>query len=207
MFGNPDWLKASPGTVPAMPKSGAITSKTDVQQAIIATVQSHTELDARTMMALTRIALGTAKQESGFNVNARGSSGEVGPMQLMPGTAKGLGVDANDPRQNIQGGVTLLLQLYREFHDWAKAAAVYNSATAGYNLRHGKGIPAGVLSSYVNPVMGNAAGTEIGTIIVQISGSTSMNHDELKAATRDGVKEAMGKNNARTLAQVGGGSH
>ena len=49
--------------------------------------------------------------ESAFNPNAVSKKGAMGVMQLMPDTAKSLGVDASDLDQNISGGVTLIKQL------------------------------------------------------------------------------------------------
>lgn len=73
------------------------------------------------------IALAVAQQESGFNQGARGSAGEVGIYQLMPGTAADLGVNPYDQTQNIEGGVAYLAQMYRRFGDWAKALVAYNA--------------------------------------------------------------------------------
>ncbi len=50
-------------------------------------------------------------QESGFNQGVVSKKGATGVMQLMPDTAKSLGVDPNDQAQNIKGGVTFLKQL------------------------------------------------------------------------------------------------
>jgi hypothetical protein len=50
-------------------------------------------------------------QESGFNQGVVSKRGATGVMQLMPNTAKTLGVDPTDQEQNIKGGVTLLKQL------------------------------------------------------------------------------------------------
>jgi soluble lytic murein transglycosylase-like protein len=72
------------------------------------------------------IALAVAQQESGFNQAARGAAGEVGVFQLMPATASGLGVNPYSTSENIQGGVSYLAQLYRQFGDWTKALAAYN---------------------------------------------------------------------------------
>jgi len=52
-------------------------------------------------------------QESGFNPNAKSSSGAIGLMQLMPATAKSLGVDPEDVDQNINGGLMLIKQLIK----------------------------------------------------------------------------------------------
>jgi soluble lytic murein transglycosylase-like protein len=72
------------------------------------------------------LALAVAQQESGFNQGARGAAGEVGVYQLMPGTASDLGVNPYNETQNIEGGISYLAQLYRQFGDWTKALAAYN---------------------------------------------------------------------------------
>ena len=79
--------------------------------------------------------------ESAFNPLARSRKGAMGLMQLMPTTAKDMGVgNTSDPQQNIQGGVKYLARLLRTFDgDQNLATAAYN---AGPNAvtRH-KGIP------------------------------------------------------------------
>lgn len=57
--------------------------------------------------------------ESGLNQLARSPRGALGIMQLMPETAKELGVDPLDPDGNIQGGIKYDAQLWRL---WQKAA-------------------------------------------------------------------------------------
>jgi hypothetical protein len=53
--------------------------------------------------------------ESRGNPNAISPAGAIGAMQLMPATARELGVDPNDPVQNVQGGVRYLAQMINEF--------------------------------------------------------------------------------------------
>lgn len=56
------------------------------------------------------------------------SAGARGPMQLMPDTAKELGVrNIDDPAQNIEGGVKYLAQQYKQFGNWDDVAAAYHS--------------------------------------------------------------------------------
>lgn len=67
------------------------------------------------------------RENARFDPNAVGARGERGFFQLMPGTARDLGVDPNDPLQNIRGGVRYLNQQLREFGSPALAAAAYNA--------------------------------------------------------------------------------
>lgn len=79
--------------------------------------------------------------ESAFNVRAKSSKGAQGLMQLMPGTAKDLGIrNAFDARQNIEGGVKYLASLLKQFDgDIRLATAAYN---AGPNaVKKYNGIP------------------------------------------------------------------
>lgn len=57
------------------------------------------------------------------------SAGAIGLFQLMPATAAGLSVNPNDPTQNIQGGLTLLQQLYNQYGDWTTALEAYNEGS------------------------------------------------------------------------------
>ncbi|HEX4902498.1 MAG TPA: lytic transglycosylase domain-containing protein [Acidimicrobiales bacterium] len=81
-----------------------------------------------------------AKAESGYDPRAVSHAGAQGLMQLMPGTAKGLGVtDPFDPAQAVDGAARLLADNLRRFGSTELALAAYN-AGPGAVSRHG-GIP------------------------------------------------------------------
>jgi hypothetical protein len=87
-----------------------------------------------------KLLAAVAKVESGYNPKAVSKVGAQGLMQLMPTTARGLGVDdAFDPEQAIMGGAKLLSHNLKEFKSVPLALAAYN-AGGGAVHRYG-GIP------------------------------------------------------------------
>lgn len=95
-----------------------------------------------------------AWQESHYNQAAISSKGAVGVMQLMPSTARTLGVDATDLKGNIEGGVAYLSQMLRRFEgDLPRALAAYNAGPEAVQ-RYGGVPPYAETQAYVRAILG-----------------------------------------------------
>jgi cell wall-associated NlpC family hydrolase len=96
-----------------------------------------------------------ARQESAFDPRAVSPAGAQGLMQLMPGTAAGLGVsDPFDPAQAVDGAARLLRDLLQRFGQLDLALAGYN-AGPGAVLRYDGVPPYPETQNYVRSILGD----------------------------------------------------
>ena len=98
-------------------------------------------------------------QESRWHPGAVSRKGAIGLTQLMPGTARELGVDPRDPSANLMGGARYLRSLIDHFDgDLVKALAAYNSGV-GRVERAGGVPPIAETQQYVLAILGRVTAT------------------------------------------------
>ena len=121
-------------------------SKSDRFNPMISSASDRYEVDPALIKAVIMA-------ESAYNPKAVSGQGAKGLMQLMPRTARALGVkNAFNPAHNINGGVKYLRQLLDTFNDDAKLAlAAYNAGTSKVK-RHGGVPPIKATRNYVKRV-------------------------------------------------------
>jgi hypothetical protein len=135
------------GAVSGVANAAARVSTTLPYAGLINAAAARTGVPAELIAAV-------AKQESGFNPRAVSAAGAQGLMQLMPGTARGLGVtDSFDPAQAIDGGARLLRSLLDKFGGRVDLALAGYNAGAGAVLRYDGVPPYRETQGYVKDVM------------------------------------------------------
>jgi hypothetical protein len=192
---------------PAAAAGNAQAARDDLAQALRERGASDAEIQAVTNSGPPQLTTGTAydavirsliQTESGGNPNAVSPAGAIGLTQLMPGTARGLGVNPWDPAQNVAGGSQYLMQLTQRFGNLQSGLQAYNWGPGNYQqyLAGNKTLPASV-QNYSAGIIGRVAGVTGQETAGQLTNATA-----LQAA--DTEKLAKGYSDALTALRLWG---
>jgi hypothetical protein len=109
--------------------------------AVPATPSELAAMAAKKFSLPEAFVLSVMKAESGFRPDAVSPKGAIGLMQLMPGTARELGVDPHNPHENAEGGAQYLRDLLAKYEgnpdQVLLALAAYNAGPAAVERYHG----------------------------------------------------------------------
>lgn len=161
----------------------------DIQKLIIAKAKQYGVDPA--------LALAVAKNESGFNQNAKSPVGALGVMQLMPSTAKGLGVDPYNLEQNIDGGIRLLKQNMKTYGNSVnKTLAAYN-AGPGAVAKYGGVPPYKETQNYINRIAGDIQNYR--TALGGINGNTYVDTTNYNQQPTQGINQIPLEGSVRSV--------
>ena len=112
-----------------------------VQLAAVSDPRALAELAAKKFGLPELFVQSVMKAESGFRPGAVSAKGALGLMQLMPGTARELGVDPTRPQENAEGGAKYLRELLAKYENEPDqvllALAAYNAGPGAVERFHG----------------------------------------------------------------------
>ena len=132
------------------------------------------------------IALSIARTESGFNHNARSSHGAVGVFQLMPSTARKMGLNPYSLDDNIKGGIMYYKSMYKMFGSVELALAAYNAGPGNVKRYNNKVPPFAETKNFV-------------TKITRDYNNYKQNPDPAIKAAKAAVKQAAEQNSAQPV--------
>lgn len=104
-----------------------LCSRVEANQHSVSTVKDSIVKHSIELGIDPALALSIAKSESGFRHEARSRHGAVGVFQLMPSTARRLGVNPYYLSDNIKGGLMYYKRMYKMFGSTELALAAYNA--------------------------------------------------------------------------------
>jgi hypothetical protein len=144
------------------------------------------------------------KQESGFDAKAVSRCGAQGVMQLMPATAKELGVtDAFNAEQNIMGGSKYIAGLMKKYDGNVKLALAAYNAGSGNVAKYGGIPPFEETQNYVKKVIGYMKGTDqSGSTSSVSSGNNEIANPVSKVETATPTQDVNETNVAVTAAEI-----
>lgn len=196
-----DWLNRMlglpVGSSALAPIMNGTATRENIQQMIVRM--------AKQMGVDPALAEAVAKQESGFNPRAlNSSSGAMGLFQLMPGTAKQLGVnDPFDPSQNAMGGLQYLRDLMKKYNgDINKTLKEYGGFVTADPTGYINSVTA-EMGRYRRAGGSGDGGVNIDTVTIHVD-KPNASPEEIQKAVAKGIKEEMDKRTQRNLLQYQG---
>lgn len=122
----------------ALPRTASSNQKLSINRSLPVKVRELIDITSERLDLDPALARAVAMTESGGNQGAMSRVGAVGVMQLMPGTARGMGVNPYDLEQNILGGAMYLKrQLERYQGSIPLALAAYNAGPGAVDKYRG----------------------------------------------------------------------
>jgi len=140
------------GSIGLLPAVGPMPNTSTIKSMIVQAARSH-NVDPALYDALIQT-------ESDYNPMCRSGAGAMGLSQLMPETARSLGVtDPFDPMQSLNGGAAYLRQMLDKFGSVESALAAYNAGPGA--VERAGGVPSyPETQSYVKKIMGLVNGAQ-----------------------------------------------